>query len=238
MLAVLFGAVSLLYATVGQAGGTAFLALMAFASFPSNEMRPTALLLNIVAATYSTWIFNRGSLVDWAKLKPLLLASLPTALVGGFIVLDEHVYKIVTGLVLLLAATILVFRRSPDGEPDRQTPLWRALTVGAMVGFVSGLTGVGGGVFLAPILIALHWASPKQTAVLSAPFILANSAVGLVGAMVIGQTPSPETWVYAIATLAGAMIGTTVGLRWLSQTVTRYVLAAILATAGLQLLFF
>jgi uncharacterized membrane protein YfcA len=238
MLAVLFGAVSLLYATVGQAGGTAFLALMAFASFPSNEMRPTALLLNIVAATYSTWIFNRGGLVDWAKLKPLLVASLPTALIGGLIVLDEHGYKIVTGLVLLSAAIILVFRRSQDGKPDRQTPLWGAVTVGATVGFVSGLTGVGGGVFLAPILIALRWASPKQTAVLSAPFILANSAVGLVGAMVIGQTPSPETWVYAIATLAGAMIGTTVGLRWLSQTVTRYVLAAILATAGLQLLFF
>jgi uncharacterized membrane protein YfcA len=238
MLAVLFGAVSLLYATVGQAGGTAFLALMAFASFPSNEMRPTALLLNIVAATYSTWIFNRGGLVDWAKLKPLLVASLPTALIGGLIVLDEHGYKIVTGLVLLSAAIILVFRRSQDGKPDRQTPLWGAVTVGATVGFVSGLTGVGGGVFLAPILIALRWASPKQTAVLSAPFILANSAVGLVGAMVIGQTPSPETWVYAIATLAGAMIGTIVGLRWLSQTVTRYVLAAILATAGLQLLFF
>jgi uncharacterized membrane protein YfcA len=238
VLAALFGAVSLLYATVGQAGGTAFLALMAFASFPSNEMRPTALLLNIVAATCSTWIFNRGGLVDWAKLKPLLVASLPTALIGGLIVLDEHIYKIITGLVLLSAAIILVFRRSHDGEPDRQTPLWGALTVGAMVGFVSGLTGVGGGVFLAPILIALHWASPKQTAVLSAPFILANSAVGLVGAMVMGQTSSPVIWVYAIATLAGAMIGTTVGLRWLSQTVTRYVLAAILATAGLQLLFF
>jgi uncharacterized protein len=238
MLAVLFGAVSLLYATVGQAGGTAFLALMAFASFPSNEMRPTALLLNIVAATYSTWIFNRGKLVDWAKLRPLLIAPLPTALVGGFIVLGEHVYKIVTGLVLLSAATILVSRRSHDGEPDRQTPLWGAVTIGAMVGFVSGLTGVGGGVFLAPILIALHWASPRQTAALSAPFILANSAVGLAGAIVTGQTPSPNTWVFAIAALAGAMIGTTVGLRWLSQTVTRYVLAAILAAAGLQLLFF
>jgi uncharacterized membrane protein YfcA len=102
MFALLFGAVSLLYATVGQAGGTAFLALMAFASFPSNEMRPTALLLNIVAASYSTWLFNRGSLVDWAKLRPLLLASLPTALVGGFLVLDEHLYKTITGLVLLL----------------------------------------------------------------------------------------------------------------------------------------
>jgi uncharacterized protein len=238
MFAVLFAAISLLYATVGQAGGTAFLALMAFASFPSNEMRPTALLLNIVAATYSTWIFNRGKLVDWAKLKPLLVASLPTALIGGFIVLDEHVYKIVTGLVLLSAATILVLHRSRDGEPDRKTPWWGAVAVGAMVGFISGLTGVGGGVFLAPMLIAFQWASPRQTAALTAPFILANSAVGLAGALVIGQAPSRETWVYAIATLVGAMIGTTIGLRWLTQTVTRYVLATILATAGLQLLFF
>jgi uncharacterized protein len=238
VLTLLFGAVSLLYATVGQAGGTAFLALMAFASFPSNEMRPTALLLNIVAATYSTWLFNRGSLVDWAKLRPLLLASLPTALVGGFIVLDERLYNAVTGIVLLSAAAILAFRRVRDGEPDCATPLWGAITVGAAVGFVSGLTGVGGGVFLAPILIALHWASPKQTAALSAPFILANSVVGLMGAVYAGQTPSPETWLYALAALAGAMIGTTVGLRWLSQTMTRYALAGILGAAGFQLLIF
>jgi uncharacterized membrane protein YfcA len=238
MLTLLFGAVSLLYATVGQAGGTAFLAVMAFASFPSNEMRPTALLLNIVAATYSTWLFNRGSLVDWTKLRPLLLASPPTALVGGFIVLDERIYDSVTGTVLLLAAAILAFRRAREEGSDRPTPLWGAIAIGAAVGFVSGLTGVGGGVFLAPILIALRWASPKQTAAFSAPFILANSAVGLIGAVYAGQTPSPETWLYAIAALAGAMIGTTVGLRWLSQTATRYALAVILGTAGIQLIFF
>jgi uncharacterized membrane protein YfcA len=132
MFALLFGAVSLLYATVGQAGGTAFLALMAFASFPANEMRPTALLLNIVAATYSTWLFNRGSLVDWAKLRPLLFASLPTALVGGFIVLDERFYKTVTGSVLLLTAAILALRRAHDGEPDRPSTFWGAMTIGAI----------------------------------------------------------------------------------------------------------
>src|SRR5665213_1995428 len=203
MLAILFGTLSLLYATVGQAGGTAFLALMAFASFPSNEMRPTALLLNIVAATYSTWMFNRGNLVDWTKLKPLLIASLPTALIGGFIVLDEHVYRTITGLVLLSAATVLLLRRSQDGEPNRQTPLWGAITAGASVGFVSGLTGVGGGVFLAPILIALHWASPRQTAALSAPFILANSAVGLAGTVLTGHAPSSPTCAYALAALDG-----------------------------------
>lgn len=238
MLALLFGAVSLLYATVGQAGGTAFLALMAFASFPSNEMRPTALLLNIVAATYSTWLFNRGSLVDWAKLRPFLLASLPTALVGGFIVLDERFYKTVTGLILLFAATILALRRADDSKPDRPIWFWGAISIGAAVGFVSGLTGVGGGVFLAPILIASHWASPKQTAALSAPFILANSVVGLAGALYAGQAPTADTWLFVLAALAGAMIGAIVGLRWLSQTTTRYILAVILGAAGVQLLFF
>jgi uncharacterized protein len=237
MFALLFGAVSLLYATVGQAGGTAFLALMAFASFPSNEMRPTGLLLNIVAATYSTWLFHRGSLVDWGKLRPLLFASLPTALVGGFIVLDERLYKTVTGLVLLLAAAMLALRRAHHGEPDRPSPFWGTIGIGAAVGFVSRLTGVGGGVFLAPVLIALHWASPKQTAALSAPFILANSIVGLAGAMYKGQAPAADTWLFALATLGGAMIGTIVGLRWLSQTTTRLVLAVILGGAGMQLLF-
>jgi uncharacterized protein len=238
MFALLFGVVSLLYATVGQTGGTAFLALMAFASFPSNEMRPTALLLNIVAATYSTWRFNRGSLVDWVKLRPLLLASLPTALVGGFIVLDERLYKTVTGLVLLMAASILALRRAQDRQTDRLTPFWGAISVGAIVGFVSGLTGVGGGVFLAPLLIALHWASPKQTAALSAPFILANSVMGLAGAVYAGQTPTADTWLFAFAALGGAMIGTIVGLRWLSQTMTRNMLALILGAAGIQLLLF
>ena len=237
MLTLVFAAVSLLYATVGQAGGTAFLAVMAFASFSPNEMRPTALMLNIVAAAYSTWLFNRGNHVHWAKLRPLLYASLPTALVGGFIVLDENVYKAVTGVVLLAAAAIPIWRRKAD-HSGQSAPMGGAIIVGATVGFVSGLTGVGGGVFLAPIVIALHWASPKQTAALSAPFILANSMVGLVGALYAGQVPSSDTWLYALGALAGAMIGATLGLRWLSQTATRYVLAAVLGSAGVQLLFF
>ena len=209
---------------------------MAFASFPPSEMRPTALLLNIVAAAYSTWLFNRGSLVDWTKLRPLLFASIPTSLVGSFIALDVQVYSTVTGLVLLSAAAVLAFRRAGAEEPDRATPLWGTIAIGAVVGLISGLTGVGGGVFLAPILIARGWASPKQTAALSAPFILANSIAGLSGVLAIGQTPSSSTWTYALAALAGAIIGTTVGLRWLSQTVTQYSLAVMLGTAGIQLL--
>jgi uncharacterized protein len=181
MLAFCFGVVSLLYATVGQAGGTAFLALMAFASFPPREMRPTALLLNIIAATYSTLVFSRGKHIDWSKLKILLISSLPAAFAGGFIALDERIYRSVAGVVLLLAAIIVVFRRSGSLGADHAAPLSGSIVVGAGTGFVSGLTGVGGGVFLAPILIGLHWASPKQTSAMSAPFILANSFVGLIG---------------------------------------------------------
>lgn len=238
MFAVLFGIISLLYATVGQAGGTAFLALMAFASFPAAEMRPTALALNIVAAAYSTWVFSREKVVDWVKLRPLLLSSLPTAFAGGFIVMDERVYKSTTGIVLLLAGAVTILRRDGTAAPDRDTPLWGAVGAGAIVGLISGLTGVGGGVFLAPTLIALRWASPKQTAALSAPFILANSIVGLVGVSFAGQLPSSHLVLYAAAALGGAMVGTAIGLRWLSQTATRFVLSAILLAAGVQLLLF
>jgi uncharacterized membrane protein YfcA len=236
MLAVLFGVVALLYATVGQAGGTAFLAVMAFASFPSNEMRPTALALNIVAATYSTWRFNRGRLVDWDKLTPVLLASLPSVLIGGLIVLDDRMYKAVTGLVLIAAAAVPILRGANDGEPQAAPPLRAAIAAGAAVGFLSGLTGVGGGVFLAPILIGLRWTSPKQAAALSSPFILANSIMGLVATWYAGQVPAAETWLYAAGALAGAIAGTAIGVRSLSQSTTRYILAAILVAAGLQLL--
>jgi uncharacterized membrane protein YfcA len=238
VFAVLFGIISLLYATVGQAGGTAFLALMAFAAFPAAEMRPTALALNIVAAAYSTWVFNREKVVDWIKLRPLLLSSLPTALAGGFIVLDERVYKTTTGVVLLLAGAATILRRHVAAAPDREAPLWGIVSVGAVVGLVSGLTGVGGGVFLAPTLIALHWASPKQTAALSAPFILANSIVGLVGVVFAGQFPSSHLVLYAGAALGGAVVGTAIGLRWLGQTATRFTLAGVLLAAGIQLVFF
>jgi uncharacterized protein len=236
MLTFLFAAVSLLYATVGQAGGTAFLALMAFASLPPYEMRPTALILNIVAAAYSAWLFNRQRNIDWPKLTPFLLASLPAALLGGVIALSQSIYDVLTGIVLLTAAAILAFRRKASEEANRRIPLPGALGAGAGIGFVSGLTGVGGGVFLAPLLIALRWATPRQTAALSAPFILANSAVGLIGALYAGQTPANNIWLYAIGVLIGATIGSLIGLRFLSQVATQYVLALILRVAGLQLL--
>ncbi|VIO79174.1 sulfite exporter TauE/SafE family protein [Bradyrhizobium ivorense] len=235
MFSLVLAIISLLYTTVGQAGGTAFLALMAFAALPSTEMRPTALGLNIVVATYSTWVFNRNKVVDWIMLRPLLLSSMPAAFAGGLMVLGEEIYKTLTGVVLLLAGAVMIMRRGGAADRIYENPLWGTVSIGAAIGLVSGLTGVGGGVFLAPTLIALNWASPKQTAALSPPFILANSAIGFVGALLAGQFPSSCFGLYAVAALGGAVAGTMIGLKWMSQITVRFILVAVLFVAGIQL---
>ena len=120
-----------------------------------------------------------------------------------------------------------------------EAPLWGVVSVGAVVGLVSGLTGVGGGVFLAPTLIALQWASPRETAALSAPFILVNSTVGLVGVLFAGQFPSSHFGLYALAALGGAVVGTAIGLRWVRRNRDEHPhLTGILLAAGIQLVFF
>ncbi|WP_407185222.1 sulfite exporter TauE/SafE family protein [Bradyrhizobium centrosematis] len=237
MVCLLIAIISLLYTSVGQAGGTAFLSLMAFSGMSSTEMRPTALGLNIIVATYSTWLFNRNKIVEWSILRPLLFSSLPASLAGGLIVLGEPTYKTLTGLVLLLASAGIIMQRRGGADRACEPPLWASVSIGAILGLVSGLTGVGGGVFLAPTLVALNWASAKQAVALSPPFILANSAVGFVGSLFTGQIPSPALILYAISALSGAVAGTIIGLKWLNPTCTRFVLVALLVFAGIQLVF-
>jgi uncharacterized protein len=235
-VAALIACVSLLYATVGQAGGTAFLAIMAFAAFPADEMRPTALLLNIVAAGYATWRLHRSGAIDHRMLLKVTIPSLMTAFAGGLLVLGSEAYFILTGLLLITAATLMVLKRAADTVRARPVPLLPAACAGAGAGFLSGLTGVGGGVFLTPLIIVVGWTSPRHAAALSPPFILCNSVVGLAGVSLAGQTLAPGTPVFSGAALLGAVIGTTIGLRWMSERTTRYVLAAILLFAGLRLL--
>jgi len=237
LVAGLIGVVSLLYAAAGQAGGTAFLAIMAFAAFPATEMRPTALLLNIIAAGYATWQLHRRAAIDRALLLNVTAPSLVTAFVGGLLVLDGHVYFALTGLLLVAAATLMIVRRSADGGELRPVRPVTAAVAGAGIGFVSGLTGVGGGVFLMPVVIAFGWALPRATAALSPPFILCNSVVGLLGALLAGQRFAADTVLFSAGALTRAILGSSIGLRWMSERATRYVLAIVLMFAGFRLLF-
>ncbi len=236
LLAFLMSCVSLLYATVGQAGGTAFLAVMAFAGFPAEEMRPTALLLNIVAAGYATWRLHRHGAIHWRLLLPITAPSLATAFLGGLLVLDGSVYFTVTGLLLIAAAGLMLSRRKSATAETESIRLPPAMLAGAVAGLLSGVTGVGGGVFLVPQLVLFGWASARRAAGISAPFILSNSVLGLAGALLAGQHITPGAGLYAVGAIAGAILGTSIGGRWMSERVTRYVLAAILLFAGSRLL--
>ena len=236
LIAGAIGCVSLLYATAGQAGGTAFLAVMAFAAFPAAEMRGTALLLNIVAAGYATWQLHRRAADDPKMLFPLIAPSLFTAFAGGLLVLDQRIYFTLTGLLLIAAATLMAIKRTADAVEAKPIQPIPAAATGAAAGLISGLTGVGGGVFLAPMLIALQWTSPRGAAAVSPPFILCNSIAGFVGVLFAGQSIAPGAFIYAMGAIVGAGIGTVIAQRWMSERTTRYVLATILAFAGARLL--
>lgn len=236
LFACLIGGVSLLYATAGQAGGTGFLAAMALAHFPAAEMRPTALLLNIVAAGYAAWRLRNNTQLDRRLLAILVMPSLPAAFLGGLVALHSSTYFLVVGGLLLAAAALIVFRGRQEGLQRRRVKVPAAVLVGACAGLLSGLTGVGGGVLLAPQLIALRWTSAKEAAALSPPFILCNSTVGLLGALMSGQHVASGSSVFAVGALLGAMLGTVIGHRWMSEKATAYVLAGILLLAGCRLI--
>ncbi len=242
LLGTLLFAGAALYASVGQAGATVFIAAMGLVGLPAATMRPTALALNILAAAFSTWRFHRAGLVAWRTLRPLALAAVPCAFLGGAIALPDSIYKPVIGVVLLIAAALL-FRRVMAGASAvagiaRRPPLPLQLSVGALIGLLSGLTATGGGVFLSPLLILFGWMTPRQAAGLSSPFILLNSVAGLIGAAALTpQALLPLFPFYAAVTLTGTLLGATLGIRYLPTAWILMVLGMVLTMSGMWLLW-
>ncbi len=236
LLAALFLVAAAIYSTVGHAGASGYLAIMALLSVAPATMRPTALVLNILVATLGTLRFARAGLVDWRALAPFALASIPLAFVGGRIALPVPGYRALVGIVLIASAAVLVWRstqRETVGpEPPVSIAPATALGIGAVLGVVAGLSGTGGGIFLSPLLLLLGWAGPRRTAGLAAPFILLKSASGLLGlASVTGNLPEGIGWL-ALAVLAGGFVGTSLGIRRLPSRTLLRVLAVVLLIAG------
>ena len=239
ILASSFFVVATLYTTVGHAGASGYLAMMALVGLTPETMRPTALALNILVAAFTVYRFRQARHFHWSGLWPFLLGSVPFAAVGGIQSLSRETYYVAMGLVLFIAASYLVWRafgaRAMMEEGVLRVRKIPAVFIGCVIGFLSGLIGVGGGIFLSPILLTLGWAGPKTTAGISAPFILVNSAVALVAGSLTVQKLPAELPVLAVAALAGAFLGTWLGLQKLNQRALVVTLAVVMSLAGAKL---
>jgi uncharacterized membrane protein YfcA len=242
VLGILFFIAAVLYASVGHAGASAYLAIMGLTGVAPDVARPTALALNIVVATFVTFRFWRGGHISGRALAPFLLGSIPLAFLGGSLPVAPELYKKLVGIVLLLAAAgmALTARRAARVETGRGTPRVPAIpavVIGSGIGLVSGLTGTGGGIFLSPVLLFAGWAETRAASGMAAPFILGNSIAGLAGSFSrLASLPSTlPLWIGAV--VVGAVIGSEIGNRRGRIVYLRVALSVVLVIAGLKLIF-
>jgi len=235
LLFVAIGLIAFLYSSVGHAGASGYIATMTLFGIAPAVIRPTALVLNILVASIGAFQFWRAGHFCWKLFWPFALLSIPAAYVGGYLQPSASVLRILIGIVLLFSAARLLFRRSdpPQTYPPSQ-PV--AISVGAGLGFLAGLTGTGGGIFLTPLLLFCRWAHIRQAAAVSALFIWVNSIAGLVGYFTKVHSIPSLGLTLAAAAIIGGGIGSHLGSRRFAVRVISLCLATVLLIAGIKLI--
>lgn len=237
LILVLFFIIAFVYSTVGHGGASGYLALMVFLNFVPEQIRPTALVLNILVSAIASIQYYRSGYFKRELFIPLILLSVPLAFLGSRVQLSPSVFKIILGICLLLSVIrILGLIGNNSGETLRKMPLLIALLIGGGIGLISGMIGIGGGILLSPVLLLFRWADIKQTAALAAPFILVNSLSGLAGLMSRHLVfPDKIMW-WVLATLIGGLLGSYWGSHRFNSVVLKYLLATVLLFAAGKLL--
>ncbi|MFN8393749.1 MAG: sulfite exporter TauE/SafE family protein [Bacteroidia bacterium] len=238
LAAGLFLVIATLYSSIGHAGASGYLAVMALLSFPTDSIKPISLVLNIVVAGIAAFRFIRAGYFDLRVFLSFAVASLPMAYIAGAMKLDAHYFKLGAGVFLILSGVVMLLKGylQPATEEKRRMPLLAALPIGAVVGWISGLIGVGGGIFLSPILILARWTSVKEAGGVSALFILVNSISGLLGnrASLSLLDGSMAWWVAAV--VVGGLVGSYLGTKRYGNRVILGCLFLVLVSAGIKFL--
>ena len=239
ILTLIIGIIAFAYATVGHAGATGYIAVMTLFGISADMIRPVALSLNIVVGIITTIQFMRAGFVRLELIVPLVCGSMPAALVGGWLLPPLPIVEALVGCVLLLSAVRVGW--VGKGEESAATSThWESSSLlfflGVFLGFLSGLTGVGGGVFLTPLLLAMKLADVKRVAATSAVFILVNSAAGLTGWIAAGNVFPEIAPRFIVVVIVGGLLGSYLGAFCLSPRIIRRCMAAILVLAGVKLL--
>ncbi|MDG1073996.1 MAG: sulfite exporter TauE/SafE family protein [Methylophilaceae bacterium] len=227
---------ALLYASVGHGGASGYLAVMALLSVAPESMRPAALMMNVLVSSIALYKFYRVKAFSWQLLLPIIAGSIPFAFIGGLVLLPTYIYKHVVGLVLIIAAWQIFTRAKLVPKMRQEGPKKQSLMImGAVLGLLSGLTGVGGGIFLSPILILMNWAETKTISGIAAAFILVNSISGLAGVLTKDYVLPTGLIYWALSAVAGGLIGAEFGSRRLANPTIRQLLALVLVVAGIKM---
>ena len=226
-----------LYASVGHAGASGYLAVMALAGMAPAEMKPIALVLNILVSTIGTVLYVRAGCFSWPLLWPFLIGSVPLAFVGGALPLPPYGFKLLVAALLVLAAVRLVVTPAPSTASPTDAPRLGSVGIGAVIGLLSGLTGTGGGIFLTPVLLFAGWADSRRAAGVSSAFIFANSIAGLLGNSRGLPDLPPAFPLWAVAVMGGGTLGAWFGSRRLAPLVLRRLLSLVLMVVAAKLIF-
>jgi len=235
---VLIPFVAFLYSSVGHGGASGYLALMAVFSFPSETMKYTALLLNLFVAGIAFYHYYKAGYFNKKLFLYFALGSVPAAFIGGLWSLDPWLYKKILGAILFFAIVRMLFNKQKSSHQIKEIPLLVALSVGASIGLISGLIGIGGGIILTPLILLFHWGNIKEAAAVSALFIWVNSLAGLLGQFSSGFTPTTDTFVLVFLALIGGLFGSYLGSKKWNNRLLEYFLVLVLTSAGIKLILF
>lgn len=232
----LFALVACLYASVGHAGASGYLAIMALLNFTPEEIKPTSLLLNIVVAAIASYQFIKAGFFDKKIFTLFIISSIPAAYLGGYLQLPPTYFKLLAGIFLMLSAILLLKKTMQEDQALALKPMpdSQRIFLGALIGFFSGLIGVGGGIFLSPLLIITRQASLKNVAGISALFIFCNSIAALAGHLTVVKNIDSQIFYWIPAVVIGGSIGSYLGTRKFNNKVILYCLFIVLLSAGLK----
>lgn len=237
VLLSLLSLVAFLYASVGHGGASGYLVVMALLGVSPALMKSSALVMNLSVSLISFIGFYRAGHFRGQLFWPFAVASIPMAFWGGTITLSDSIYKQILAGCIVLSIVRLLYQFKSDESPPKPIPVWAGLLSGAIIGLLSGMIGIGGGILLSPLLLLLRWATLKQTAAVSALFIFVNSLSGLVGQLQKGGIHLPQNLQYAIlATIFGGLLGSYLGSQRFNLPTLRYLLAVGMVIASIKLL--
>lgn len=237
LLLLLLSLVAFLYSSVGHGGASGYLAVMAIMGVAPSMMKSSALVMNLAVSLFSFIGFYRAGHFRLKLFLPFALASIPMAFVGGTMTLSDSIYKKILAVCILFSIVRLIYKFETD-ENKRPIPIWAGILSGGLIGLLSGMIGIGGGIILSPLMLLMRWANLKETAAVSALFIFVNSLSGLYGQLQKGGINLPENMQWAVlATIIGGLAGSYFGSQKFNVPTLKKLLAVGLVIACLKLIF-